>query len=337
MTEACQEATAATGTERMQATETTASSVTAVATTSTPSGGFDLRDEAGYRIWRERKLASARAGADPVVVDLRDPRRLTRLERARLLDGIARENYCVYRAAVADEDPGLPVALAAQLGLRQLDANWLAEDDGVSRIAVSDRRDERGGFVPYTDRAIGWHTDGYYHPEGRTIRGMVLHAVRTAADGGCNRLLDHELAYLALRDVSMRHVMALMQPDVMTIPARADEDGVARAARSGPVFSVEPRSGVLHMRYTERTRSIVWKDDAATRSALACLQDLLDDGLPWIRRVRLEPGMGVVGHNPLHARSAFRDDPARPRLLYRVRFIDRCTAPGGRVRFPGRA
>jgi hypothetical protein len=30
-----------------------------------------------------------------------------------------------------------------------------------------------------------------------------------------------------------------------------------------------------------------------------------------------------VGHNVLHDRSAFEDDPAQPRLLYRARFLDR--------------
>jgi hypothetical protein len=42
-----------------------------------------------------------------------------------------------------------------------------------------------------------------------------------------------------------------------------------------------------------------------------------------VLRVRLEPGMGLVGHNVLHERSAFVDDPAAPRLLYRARFLDR--------------
>ena len=40
-------------------------------------------------------------------------------------------------------------------------------------------------------------------------------------------------------------------------------------------------------------------------------------------RVRLQAGMGIVGHNVLHERSAFEDDPARPRLLLRARFLDR--------------
>jgi hypothetical protein len=149
--------------------------------------------------------------------------------------------------------------------------------------------------------------------------------VRPAARGGLNGLLDHELAYIALRDTSPDHVRALMQPDAMTIPARADDDGVARAAQSGPVFAVEA-DGSLHMRYTARTRSIEWKSDAATRAAVAALEALLAES-PWIVKTRLERGMGLVGHNVLHERTGFEDDPARPRLLYRARYLDRVALP----------
>ena len=287
---------------------------------------FDLDDDASYRRWRAWKLARRPAGVEALVVDVADPRRLGAAERAALLDRIQRANMALYRSPVVAEDKELPRALGAQLGLRQLDANWLADEDGISQIRVSGQSDGRGGFIPYTDRPIRWHTDGYYHPAGRRIRGMILHCVRPAASGGVNGLLDHELAYIALRDASPAHVQALMQPDAMTIPAREDDDGVARPAQSGPVFAVDC-DGSLHMRYTARTRSIEWKADAATRAAVAALEALLAGDTPWILRTRLEPGMGLVGHNVLHERTAFRDDPARPRLLYRARYLDRVTLP----------
>jgi hypothetical protein len=41
----------------------------------------------------------------------------------------------------------------------------------------------------------------------------------------------------------------------------------------------------------------------------------------------MKPGMGLVSHNVLHDRSAFVDDPASPRLLYRARFLDRAALP----------
>jgi hypothetical protein len=282
---------------------------------------FDLDDDATYQRWRDWKLARRPTRAEDLVVDVADPRCLGSAERPALLDRIQRANMALYRSPVVADDKDLPRLLGAQLGLTRLDANWLADEDGISSIAVSDRTDGRGGFIPYTDRAIRWHTDGYYHPQGRLIRGMILHCVRPAARGGVNGLLDHELAYIALRDASPSHVRALMQPDAMTIPAREDDDGVARPAQAGPVFAVED-DGSLHMRYTARTRSIEWKADAATRAAVAALESLLADS-PWILRTRLEPGMGLVGHNVLHERTGFEDDPASPRLLYRARYLDR--------------
>jgi len=287
---------------------------------------FDLDDDATYQRWRAWKLAQRPASVEALTVDVTDPRALGAAERAALLDRIQRANMALYRSPVIAEDKDLPRALGAQLGLRRLDANWLADEDGISQITVSAQSDGRGGFIPYTDRPIRWHTDGYYHPAGRRIRGMILHCVRPAASGGSNHLLDHELAYIALRDASPGHVRALMQPDAMTIPARTDDDGQARPAQSGPVFAVDD-DGSLHMRYTARTRSIEWQADAATRAAVAALEALLAGDTPWILRTRLEPGMGLVGHNVLHERSGFSDDAAQPRLLYRARFLDRVALP----------
>ncbi len=287
---------------------------------------FDLDDERSYARWRAWKLAQQPASAEALTVDVGDPRALLPSERAVLLDRIGRASFAVYRSPVTAEDKDIPRLLGAQLGLRRLDANWLADEDGISSIAISKASDGRGGFIPYTDRAIRWHTDGYYHPAERRILGMILHCVRPAASGGVNGLLDHELAYLRLRDLSSAHIRALMQPDVMTIPARSDDDGVARAAQTGPVFSVDD-DGSLHMRYTARTRSIEWKDDAATRAAVAALEGVLAADAPGVFHLRLQPGMGIVGHNVLHERSAFSDDPLHPRLLYRARFLDRVEPP----------
>jgi alpha-ketoglutarate-dependent taurine dioxygenase len=302
-------------------------------------GPFDLDDDRAYRHWRARKLEQRARAADDLLVTVGDPRALTPAERAALLDRIGRNNMALYRSSVVDEDPAIPRALGAQLGLVRLDANWLADEDGISRIAVSAASAQGGSggtagaradFIPYTDHAIRWHTDGYYHPEARRIHGMILHCVRPAARGGENGLLDHELAYIALRDAAPAAVRALMASDAMTIPERTDEAGVARAAQGGPVFSVGGGSegGALHMRYTARTRSIRWKDDADTQAAVALLARLLAGELPWVLRVRLAPGMGLVGHNVLHERTAFEDDPAAPRLLYRARFLDRVAGLG---------
>jgi alpha-ketoglutarate-dependent taurine dioxygenase len=287
---------------------------------------FDLDDDRAYRTWREAKLSDAPRNAEALTVDLRDPAALTRTERTALLERCARHNMVLYRSAAAGEQKALTRELGRQLGLVGLDANWLADEDGISPITVRSGTGPAAAFIPYTNRAIRWHTDGYYHPAQRTIRAMILHCVRPAASGGSNHLLDHELAYLLLRDTDPAHVHALMATDAMTIPARTDEDGVARPQQTGPVFSVDA-DGFLHMRYTARTRSIAWKDDAATRAALASLEALLAGASPHVLRVRLEPGMGIVANNVLHEREAFIDDPNSPRLLYRARYLERVALP----------
>lgn len=289
------------------------------------TGPFDLGNDAEYRRWRDWKLARQPREPASLVVAVRDPRDLQAGERAALLDRIGRCGFALYRSQVADDDSALPRCLGAQLGMSKLDANWLAQDDGVSRITVCDATDGNGGFIPYTDRAIGWHTDGYYHAGERRIRGMVLHCVRPATRGGENALLDHELAYIALRDGWPQLVHALMQADAMTIPARTDESGVARAAQSGPVFFTDG-DGTLHMRYTARTRSIEWKADDATREAAARLRDIMQTSR-HVWRVRMDAGMGLVGRNVLHDRQGFADDPVHPRLMLRARFADAVHLP----------
>jgi hypothetical protein len=285
---------------------------------------FDLSSNVAYLQWRQTKLDRAARSVNELVVDVADPFAVTPTERHALLTRCADNNMAIYRTPVLDADTALPRQLAAQLGLQQLDANWLADEDGISPIAVAHTGADRAGFIPYTNRPIKWHTDGYYHPIERNIRAMVLHCVRPADKGGVNGLMDHELAYIALRDTDPRWISALMANDAMTIPARVDDEGVARAAQSGPVFSVDPLTGELHMRYTARTRSIVWKADGATQEATAFLLDMLDGtGTPGVWHATLAPGMGLVCNNILHDRSGFDDDPAKPRLLYRARYVDR--------------
>ncbi|MBK6321783.1 TauD/TfdA family dioxygenase [Candidatus Aalborgicola defluviihabitans] len=309
---------------------------------------FDLDNHAPYQRWRDTKRASHPGRAEDLIVDVADPRALSQTERDRLLALCATANMAIYRSPVVAQDKAIPRLLAAQMGLHRLDGNWLADEDGISPITVSQAlpptalrtgppggelpawggpapvgAGDRTAFIPYTNRAIKWHTDGYYHPESRQIRAMVLHCVRKAQTGGQSAVMDHEMAYIALREANPDWVRALMQPDAMTIPERLDEEGVARAEQTGPVFSVDSATGALHMRYTARTHSIVWKNDAPTLAAVAFLEQLLASDNHHVFRLTLQPGMGLVCNNVLHDRSGFVDDPAQPRLLYRARYLDR--------------
>jgi hypothetical protein len=291
-------------------------------------GPFDLNDAASYRQWREKKLDSAPRRLEDILVPLDDPRALTAGEREALLQRCATANMAIYTSnTVGDADKEIPRRLGAQLGLHRLDSHWLTDDDAISPISVrgAEERGERKEFIPYTDKPIKWHTDGYYNLPERTVRGLILHCVQRAESGGENQLLDHELAYILLRDENPDHVRAFSQADAMIIPPRNDENGEARAAQPGPVFSVDG-AGFLHMRYTARTISIEWRNDAATLAAVAALSRILAASTPWTLHGRLEPGMGLICNNVLHDRSGFVDSPQRRRLLYRARYHERIAA-----------
>jgi hypothetical protein len=286
---------------------------------------FDLAGETAYLHWRAAKLARFPKTLAELVVEVRDPRSLSPSERQALLERCERANMAVYASrAGTDPDKEIPRRLGLQLGLRELDPNYLADDDGISPLAVAEHG-TRGEFIPYTNRGIKWHTDGYYNPGERTVRGVLLHCVERAETGGENELLDHEIAYIQLRDRDPQHIRALMAGDAMTIPARIEGGRVERPAQAGPVFSVDA-CGSLHMRYTARAVSIDWKNDGPTKAALAALEDILGAASPWVFRGRLEPGMGLVSNNVLHTRTPFTESPRHQRLIYRARYYQRVTA-----------
>jgi hypothetical protein len=292
------------------------------------SGIFDLQDVAAYACWREQKLDTAPHRLEDIVIEIDDPRRLTPDERQRLVGLNANCNMAVYVSKTgADPDKDIPRLLGQQLGLKTLDGHWLTDNDGISPISVTgaEARGERKEFIPYTDKPIRWHTDGYYNLPERTIRGLILHCVRSAATGGDNQLLDHDLAYILLRDENPEFIRALSAPDAMTIPPRLDDDSVARAEQPGPVFSVDA-AGHLHMRYTARTVSIAWREDPLTQAAIVALKRILSAPTPWTLHGRLEPGMGLVCNNVLHDRSGFTETPDKRRLLYRARYYERVAA-----------
>jgi hypothetical protein len=120
-----------------------------------------------------------------------------------------------------------------------------------------------------------------------------------------------------------------MHPHCMTIPPNVANGVEIRPEQSGPVFSIDPGTGQLHMRYTARTRSIVWRDDDATRAAVHALERLLNSDLPQILHHRMAAGHGILCNNVLHTRAGFTDDAAtgEQRLVLRARYHDRIQLP----------
>jgi hypothetical protein len=286
---------------------------------------FDLSDEYSYRCWRESKLAGYPGSARELLVPVENPVLLDDVEYHRILSCCRKANAAFYEVP-----GGYPFvkeavrALGRQFGLERLDMNLRADEDSITSLCAMPEM-QGNHYIPYTNRPLNWHTDGYYNRPEEQVYAIVMHCVSEPAAGGENLFLDPEIAYILLRDENPDYVAALMQPEAMTIPPNIEGGIEIRPRRTGPVFSVQQASGALHMRYTARTRSILWKDDRNTRLAAGFLAELVNGDSAYIFRYRLKAGQGIICNNVLHKREAFTDDveAGKQRLLYRARYHDR--------------
>jgi hypothetical protein len=289
--------------------------------TETTFSPFDLGNQDDYLRWRDEKLAHYPCSLADLIVEVEDPRRLSSGEHDAILDRCRRANMAVYACKLGDDpDKEMVRAMGEQLGLTRLDHNRGADDDAITSLKVQADALHRS-YIPYSNRPIAWHTDGYYNDPGHQIHGLLLHCVQPAQTGGENELLDHEVAYILVRDESADYIRALMHPEAMTIPASQAEGAELHPDRPGPVFSVNA-DGHLHMRYTDRKRNVRWRDDPLTTEAVGFLRSVLYGNSQLHFQGRLESGWGLISNNVLHTRSGF-EDGERPRLLYRARYYDR--------------
>ena len=242
-------------------------------------------------------------------------------ESTAIKERVLGSNLALYRCVRPEVTTAADVLeLCRQVGLKRLDRGSAANVAGLTRLQVTQSSLKR--YVPYTNRELNWHTDGYYNPVDRRIRGMLLHCVAAAAAGGTSEFIDHAIVYTLLHHADPAYPIALCRDDAMTIPANRDAVNGYREARSGPVFW--RASGQLNMRYTSRRQHIIWRDDPLTREAVAALGEILSERSDLILRRRLKPGEGILCNNVLHRRDAFDNTllESSNRLFYRGRFHD---------------
>lgn len=282
---------------------------------------FMPQNHDAYAVWRQAKLKNYPAIAENLRVEISDPQNLTTDEKTALRNILCKTNVAIYSCkgqAMTKTDVRI---LGRQLGLEHLDNNLCADEDSITSLQVMNSGC-KGGYIPYTNRRLSWHTDGYYNPFDRQVRAIVMHCDTPAKSGGENMLLDHEMLYLHLRDVNPDYIHSLMHPEVMIIPPNEEGGEEIRAETVGPVFSIDAK-GNLHMRYSARSKNIVWRDNENTQQATSIITELLNGNSPYMFRYRLNANEGVISNNVLHNRTAFEDDEQNKRLLYRARYFDR--------------
>ncbi|HEY5776775.1 MAG TPA: TauD/TfdA family dioxygenase [Xanthomonadales bacterium] len=284
-------------------------------------GSDFLRDKSRYGEWRKARLSVCPQNVEEIIVPIDGLLSVSAAGIAAIKTACKRANMAIYQCRDPSVSRAAVASFAREFGLTTLDHHLCANADGVAELSVASEG-VRTDYVPYSNRSLSWHTDGYYNDRDRQINAVVLHCARAAASGGENALLDPDMAYIRLRDENPQFITAFEHPDCMTIPANMGAEGEIRPASSGPVFSYGAR-GEIHMRYSARKKNILWRDDALTTAARDFLTHILNDKDAPVFHYRLRAGEGLISNNVLHNRTEFSDGLGQQRLLYRARFFER--------------
>ncbi len=293
------------------------------------SSQYDLRDSKAYHTWKLRKLAVYPLTLSDCMTLIKSPENPSETAIQQLKRHCQQFNFALYRFSQADlRSKALVHQLSTLVGLNTLNNNLCADSDGLTSLQVTQHAGQHD-YIPYTNKPLSWHTDGYYNLPQEQINGMLLHCAQPAIHGGSSWLMDHEIAYILLRDANPAFIQALMHPEAFTIPANILNGQVIRPAQTGAVFSLTP-NGHLHMRYSARQRHVSWRDDANTQAAAQFLLNLWQQPSIYKLNYTLQAGEGLICNNVLHNRTQFTDsdEPALKRLLYRGRYYQRVAEPG---------
>ena len=272
-----------------------------------------------YQTWRDQKLANATSNPETLFVEIGDPLRLSSAEKTAITRNCRHNNLSFIRLKPSGDIRRAISSMNAQLGLFDFDQHLCAEDDGL--VVIEDTNTPiKGGYVPYTNKALNWHTDGYYNPMDALVCAFSLYCIEPASSGGENHWIDPEMLYIHFRELNPDIISALSHPKALTIPARQDGGTIVREASIGPVFFIDSGSQKPKMRFTQRSRNINWLDSVNISNALCELNDFLGGDSEIHNQYKLAAGEGLICNNVLHNRSAFVDSAQQKRQLLRGRY-----------------
>ena len=262
--------------------------------------------------WAEEKEKNIPQNTDGIIVNIHNINNVKISEIAKIKETINKYNSCIYSSKVALKTNTNLLKFAESVGMRTYDCNNI-ESNEISTITPL--QNNKINYIPYTDKSLNWHTDGYY--DKKSIFSWLLHCVNPATEGGENFLLDHELV---LREYIFGNddIDDLMAGDALTIPESKD---TSRSEISTYVFSFKNQYKKLHMRFSMRKDNIGTSPKA--NSAMTKLREIIEnDCAKYSLTYKLQKNEGIITNNILHGREAFKDDKVKRKLL-RIRSYER--------------
>ena len=289
-----------------------------------------LENESNYQQWKKKKLECYNARDSHNIISVTQHADLSSQTMIKFALQFQAFNFAFFQIDNLEDEFSTRHLLdfGRQFGLRRVHAGSDANSEGVTLLSALDSSDKRSRYIPYTSRALNWHTDCYYNSLDSRIDAFLLYCVNQAGRGGENFFLDPEMIYMQIRDIDPKLLIALMDSNIMEVPENISDKEVVRPAESGPVFIVDGETGRLNMRFSARPQNISWKTNALSIRAVKLVRELLEDS-EYVTRQALESRQGIICNNVLHGRSAFEDSGSdkTSRLYYRARFYDLVSFP----------
>ena len=262
--------------------------------------------------WAEEKEKNIPRNINGILVNIHDINNVKTSEITKIKETINKYNSCIYSSKIALKSNTDLLKFVELVGMKTYDCNNI-ESSKITTITPLENN--KINYIPYTDKSLNWHTDGYY--DKKSIFSWLLHCVNPATQGGENYLLDHELA---LREYvfSNDDIDDLMAGDALTIPESKD---TSRSEISTYVFSFKNQYKKLHMRFSMRKDNIGTSPKASV--AVTKLKKIIEnDCAKYSLTYKLQKNEGIITNNILHGRKAFKDDMVKRRLL-RIRSYER--------------
>jgi len=265
-----------------------------------------------YNRWKAKKLESFTTDLEELTVQISSPNEVSKHEKSRVISMLRNNNLVFFHIDNVRFTDKLSIKnMAHQIGLGNYELDSQSDKDGLTEIRDMEHNDLENEYVPYTNKELNWHTDGYYTNQKNSILSWLLFCKTSAETGGTNKYLDHEIAYILFNNKSS-DLKDLMLDDACCIPENLMTE---RKKIFNPVFMFNNEK--LHMKFSMREKNIIWNDNSL--EAVNILKKIIKESSDYHIVKKLEAGSGVITNNVIHMRTAFTNSENKNRLLYRLR------------------
>ena len=265
-----------------------------------------------YKRWADKKLQGFSKKLDDLIVEINNPNSVSKSEKNIILKTIKQHNIVFFQINKGTINLKSSIkTLASQVGLGNYEVDSKSDNDGLTEIKIHNSMKPSAEYIPYTDKQLNWHTDGYYNNENNLILSWLLFCKSQSENGGMNKYMDHEIAYI-LFNKSFDNIGDLMLHNAYRIP---ENELTGRKAIDNAIFSFIKNK--LYMKFSMREKNIIWNNKS--KEAANNLKDIINSSKKYHISHKFSEGQGVITNNIIHMRTSFTNLEKKNRLLYRLR------------------